>query len=284
MPGPVAIVTDSTAYLPAGAAERAGVTVVPLLVTIDGVTGEEGVDVSPAEVARALADRHRRVTTSRPSPAAFAAAYRAALDTGASGVLSLHLSRELSGTWESAALAAAECGGDRRVRVLDTRTVGMGLGFPALRAAEVAAAGGTLSDAYQAACATVERTATLFYVDTLEHLRRGGRIGAAVALFGTALSVKPLLRIDDGVVELQEKVRTPGRGLRRLAELSAQEAGDREVDVAVHHLAAADRARQLGELLRERLPGLRELVTAELGAAVGAHVGPGVLGVVIVVR
>jgi DegV family protein with EDD domain len=284
MPGPVAIVTDSTAYLPAGAAERAGVTVVPLLVTIDGVTGEEGVDVFPAEVAQVLADRHRRVVTSRPPPAAFAAAYRAALDAGAAGVLSLHLSRELSGTWQSAALAAAECGGDRRVRVLDTRTVGMGLGFPALRAAAVAAAGGTLTDAYQAACATVERTTTLFYVDTLEHLRRGGRIGAAAALVGTALSVKPLLRVDDGVVELHEKVRTPGRGLRRLAELSVQEAGDREVDVAVHHLGAADRARQLGELLRERLPGLHELVTAELGAAVGAHVGPGVLGVVIVVR
>ena len=283
MGGRVAVVTDSTAYLPDGLADRLGVTVVPLQVVLGGVSGSEGSEVSPADVAAALA-AWVPVSTSRPNPADFVAAYRAAFDSGASAVVSLHISGELSGTWESARLAAEECGGDALVRVVDSRSTAMGLGFPVLAAAQAARDGASLEEAYQAAVRCAERTTTLFYVDTLEHLRRGGRIGAAQALLGTALSVKPILHVADGRIVPLEKVRTASKGVARLEALAVQAAADGPVDVAVHHLATPARAATLTERLRARLTGLRELYASEVGAVVGAHVGPGLLGVVVVRR
>jgi DegV family protein with EDD domain len=283
MGGRVAVVTDSTAYLPDGVAERLGVAVVPLQVVLGGVAGAEGIEVTPVDVAAALS-RWVPVSTSRPNPADFVAAYRAALDSGASSVVSLHISSELSGTWDSARLAAAECGGESVIRVVDSRTTAMGLGFAVLAAAEAARDGAGLEEAYAAAVSSVAHTTTLFYVDTLEHLRRGGRIGAAQALLGTALSVRPILHVADGRIVPLEKVRTASKGVARLEALAVQAAGDGPVDVAVHHLAAPERAATLTERLRARLPGLRELYNSEVGAVVGAHVGPGLLGVVVVRR
>lgn len=282
MGGRVAVVTDSTAYLPDGLADRLGVRVVPLQVVLGGRSGAEGTEVTPAQVAAALAS-WVPVSTSRPTPADFAAVYRSALDGGASAVVSLHLSRELSGTWDSARLAATEVGTEL-VRVVDSRSAAMGLGFAVLAAAEAASAGASLEEVYAAAVSTAERTTTLFYVDTLEHLRRGGRIGAAQALLGTALSVKPILHVREGRIIPLEKVRTASKGVARLEALAMVAAGTGPADVAVHHLAAAERARVLTERLRSRLPGLRELYSSEIGAVVGAHVGPGVLGVVVVRR
>lgn len=283
MPARVAVVTDSTAYLPDGLADQFGVAVVPLQVTLGGVPGAEGSQVTPADVAAAL-ESWVPVTTSRPAPAEFAAAYRAALDGGADGVVSLHISSELSGTWDSARLAAEEFGGESVIRVVDSRSAAMGLGFAVLAAAETARRSGTLSEAYQAAVNTAERTTTLFYVDTLEHLRRGGRIGAAQALLGTALSVKPILNVRDGRILPLEKVRTASKAMARLEALAVAAAGDAGVDIAVHHLAAPDRAATLAARLRARLPQLGSLHVSEVGAVVGAHVGPGLLGVVVVRR
>jgi DegV family protein with EDD domain len=280
MGGPVVVVTDSTAYLPAGLADELSVRVVPLQVVLGGRSGAEGSEVTPDQVASALS-AWVPVSTSRPTPAQFAAVYREALAAGASAVVSLHLSRELSGTWDSARLAAAEVGADS-VRVVDSRSAAMGLGFAVLAAAEAAAAGGNAEDVYAAAVGTAERTTTLFYVDTLEHLRRGGRIGAAQALLGTALSVKPILHVHEGRIVPLEKVRTVSKGVARLEALAVEAAGDGKADVAVHHLAAAERAALLAERLRTRLPQVGRFYTSEVGAVVGAHVGPGVLGVVVV--
>jgi DegV family protein with EDD domain len=280
MAAAVAVVTDSTAYLSPQAVASSGVRVVPLQVVLGDRTGAEGTEVTPADVTATLLDRRLQVTTSRPTPADFAGVYAEAFAGGASGVLSVHLSRELSGTWESAALAAKEADGP--VRVLDSRSAAMGLGFAVMAAAGVAAAGGSLDEVYAAARDCVRRTSMLFYVDSLEYLRRGGRIGATVAILGTALSVKPILHLVDGGIVLREKVRTAGRGLTRLAELAAEAADGGPVDIAVHHLAAPDRAAELSDRLRARLAEVRRLTVVELGAAVGAHVGPGVLGVVVV--
>jgi DegV family protein with EDD domain len=280
MGGRVAVVTDSTAYLPDGLADRLSIRVVPLQVVLGGRSGAEGSEVTPAQVASALAS-WVPVSTSRPTPAQFASVYQDALDRGASEVVSLHLSRELSGTWDSARLAAAEVGSDR-VRVVDSRSAAMGLGFAVLAAAQAAAAGGSQEQVYEAAVGTAERTTTLFYVDTLEHLRRGGRIGAAQALLGTALSVKPILHVQEGRIVPLEKVRTVSKGIARLEALAVAAAGDGPADVAVHHLAAAERAALLAERLRARLPQAGQFYTSEVGAVVGAHVGPGVLGVVVV--
>jgi DegV family protein with EDD domain len=280
MGGRVAVVTDSTAYLPEGVADRLAVRVVPLQVVLGGRSGAEGKEVTPAEVAAALAS-WVPVSTSRPTPAEFAAVYRDALDGGAAAVVSLHLSRELSGTWDSARLAAAEVDRDR-VRVVDSRSAAMGLGFAVLAAARAATDGASPEEVYDAAVSTAERTTTLFYVDTLEHLRRGGRIGAAQALLGTALSMKPILHVREGRIVPLEKVRTVSKGVARLEALAVAAAGDGPADVAVQHLAAAERAGLLAERLRTRLPGIGQFYTSEIGAVVGAHVGPGVLGVVVV--
>jgi DegV family protein with EDD domain len=274
----VAIVADSTAYLPPEAMRRHGIISVPLTVVLGDRALEEGTEVSARSVAEAL-KRRRPVTTSRPSPAVFAETYRKAAGEGARGIVSLHLSAEFSGTYDAAVLAAKEA--PVPVRVVDTGMVAMALGFCALAAAEAAESGGGVDDAVAAARKRAEATSAYFYVDTLDYLRRGGRIGAAQALLGSALAVKPLLQLDGGRIELLEKVRTASRAIARLEEIVASRAAGAEVDVAVHHLDSADRAHQLAGRLRERLPGLRELHLSEVGAVIGAHTGPGLLGVVV---
>ncbi len=125
------------------------------------------------------------------------------------------------------------------------------------------------------------RVSAWFYVDTLEYLRRGGRIGAAAAMLGSAMSVKPLLHVVDGRLEPLERVRTASRAMARLEELVVEECGSREVDLAVQHLAAPERAEQLADRLKQRVPRIRQLVVGEVGAVVGAHVGPGMLAAAV---
>lgn len=281
MAGHVAIVTDSTAYLPSERVTRHDITVVPLQVIVGGSAKAEGVDIGPDEAAEAL-KAWRPVTTSRPTPAQFAQAYTAAAESGAQGVVSLHLAAELSGTVESARLAAAEA--PIPVQVVDTRSIGMGVGYPALTAAAAAEKGADAAAAAAAAERRARATRTLFYVDTLEHLRRGGRIGVAATLVGSALMVKPLLHIDGGRIAPLEKVRTTTRAMTRLEELAIECAGTQPVDVTVHHLAARARAEALAERLKERIPAAAEVVIGEVGAVIGAHVGPGMLAVVIAPR
>lgn len=277
--GPVAVVTDSTAYLPEDLISRYRIRVVPIHVVIGGVSGDEGVEVRPADVARALRDRRADVTTSRATPGDFSVAYQELFEAGAAAVVSVHMSGKLSGTLEAAQLAAADFAG--RVVVIDSASAGMGLGFPVLAGAEAAATGATVDEVRDAVTRTIARTTTYFYVDTLEYLRRGGRIGAAEALLGTALAVKPILHVSDGQVMLKEKVRTAGRALARLEELVVGAAGSGDVDISVHHLDCPQRAAALADRLRERLPRLRHLYNSEVGAAVGAHVGPGVIAAVV---
>ncbi|CAM5548567.1 DegV domain-containing protein [Streptomyces abikoensis] len=258
--------------------ERHSITAVPLTVVLGDEALEEGTEVSARCVAQALQKR-RPVTTSRPGPEVFAAAYRAAADAGAQGIVSLHLSSEFSGTYDAAVLAAREA--EVPVRVVDTGMVAMALGFCALAAAEAVEAGGTLDEAVAAAEKRAQGTAAFFYVDTLDYLRRGGRIGAAQALLGSALAVKPLLQLEGGRIELREKVRTASKAIARLEEIAVERAGAAPVDIAVHHLAAPDRAMDLADRLRDRLPALEELHVSEVGAVIGAHTGPGLLGVVV---
>jgi DegV family protein with EDD domain len=274
----VRVVTDSTAYLPDAVAAAADLRVVPLTVTVSGRDGREGLEVSSADVARALRERRVAVTTSRPAPTEFATAYRELFAAGATGIVSVHLSSRLSGTYESAELAAEQFGG--QVAVVDAGSAGMSVGFVALAASAAAQAGGDLAAVRAAAELAAKHLSTLFYVDTLEFLRRGGRIGAASALLGTALSVKPILHVVDGEVVLREKVRTSARALARLGDLVAEEAGDSDVDLAVQHLDAADRAQALYDLLLTRLGSrVRRSYVSEVGAVVAAHTGPGVIGV-----
>ncbi|WP_149548548.1 DegV family protein [Streptomyces marokkonensis] len=277
----VAIVTDSTAYLPARTMEWHRITAVPLIVVLGDRALEEGTEISTRSLAQALQKR-RPVTTSRPGPEVFAETYRRVAESGATGIVSLHLSAELSGTYDAAVVAAREA--PVPVRVVDTGMIAMALGFCALAAAETAEAGGTVDEAVTAAEKRAAATSAYFYVDTLDYLRRGGRIGAAQALLGSALAVKPLLQLAGGRIEPLEKVRTASKAIARLEEIAADRAGGAKVDVAVHHLAAHERAAALAERLRGRLPGLADLHVSEVGAVIGAHTGPGLLGVVVSAR
>ncbi|BFU46411.1 DegV family protein [Krasilnikovia sp. MM14-A1004] len=277
---PVSVVTDSTAYLPAELSGTYDLTVVPLTVVVNGHAGREGQEISPDDVARALGARRVAVSTSRPAPEQFLATYRELLDKGADGIVSVHLSAKLSGTYDAACLAAAEIG--PQVEVVDSGTTGMGLGFAALAAAAEAGRGGSLSEVRRAAVTHADHVAILFYVDTLEFLRRGGRIGAASALLGTALSVKPILHVVDGTIVVRDKVRTAGRALARLVDLAVDASGSGDVDIAVHHLGAPERAAALADAVSVRLGDrLQDCYVTEIGAVVAAHVGPGVAGVVV---
>jgi len=281
----VALVTDSTALLPREVAAEREIEVVPLQVVIGASSYDEGVhrEASSSTVAAALRE-WTPVSTSRPTPAVFQAIYERVRERGAEEVLSIHLSGDLSGTFESAQLAAREA--SLPVRAIDSRQLGMGTGFAVLTAADVLDGGGSAEEAAGAALARADSTTSLFYVDTLEYLRRGGRIGAAAAMFGSALAVKPLLEIVDGKIGPREKVRTASRALSRLEELAVAVAENRRVDVAVAHLANPDRAEVLAAHLRERLADQLggEIWVGEVGAVIGAHVGPGMVAVVVAPR
>lgn len=282
---PVAIVTDSTASLPAEVAAERGIVVVPLQVVIGAEVLDEGPDGATPELVAAALREWKPVSTSRPGPAALLEVYEQAAREGATEIVSVHLSGEMSGTFESAQLAARDA--SVRVVPVDTRQVGFATGFAALAAADVVAAGGSADEAADAARDRAAASSSLFYVDTLEYLRRGGRIGAAAALLGGALAVKPLLQIEDGRVASLERVRTSARALSRLEELAVQRAGETPADVCVAHLSNPDRAAQLTERLGERLAANlegREIWCGELGAVLGAHVGPGMIAVCVAPR
>ena len=278
----IVVVTDSTASLPPKVVAERGIVVVPLQVVIGADVLDEGAEgATPEMVAEALRE-FRPVSTSRPSPSVMLEVYERAAREGATAVVSIHLSGEMSGTFESAQLAAREA--SIPVTAVDTRQVGIATGYAVLAAADALDAGGSAEVAADAARTRADASSSLFYVHTLEYLRRGGRIGAAAALFGGALAVKPLLTIEDGVVATREKVRTAARALSRLEELAVLAADEQRVDVGVAHLASPDRAGQLTERLTERLADNlsgREVWCGELGAVLGAHVGPGMLAVCV---
>ncbi|CUR54200.1 conserved hypothetical protein; putative EDD domain [metagenome] len=278
----ITVVTDSTASLPDETARARGVLVVPLQVVIGAASYDEGsAEATPAKVAEALRT-WTPVSTSRPTPAAMLQTYRAAAAAGAEGIVSVHLSSEMSGTLESAQLAARDS--PVPVVVVDSRQVGFATGVAALEAADVIEAGGSAEEAADAARRRATGSTSLFYVDTLEYLRRGGRIGAAAAILGSALAVKPLLQIEDGRIASLEKVRTTTKALARLVELAVEAAGDSQVSIGVAHLANPERADALVAAVSQRLAANldgRPVQCAELGAVLGAHVGPGMVAVCV---
>lgn len=278
IPGHVAVITDSTSYLPPGWAAEWGIAVVPVQVIVAGRPYDETEDDQADAVAQALRD-WQPVTTSRPSPARFLEAFERARTAGAGGIVVATLSSSMSATHESAVLAAREC--DLDVEVIDTRSIAMGEGFAVIAGARAAAAGAPLAEVASVIRTTARDSSVFFYVDTLEYLRRGGRVSSARAAVGQALQVKPLLGVVEGRVERLEQVRTAGRALGRLADLAVEAAGAFErVNIAVQHLAAAERAHALADDLRGRLPQA-EVVECPVGGVVGAHVGPGMVAVVV---
>lgn len=278
----VALVTDSTASLSAETAREAHIDVVPLQVVIGAEVFTEGVDVTPQMVSEALAN-YVPVNTSRPTPAQFSAAYERAAEAGATEIVSVHLSLKMSGTFDSAVLAAKTS--PVPVTCVDSTQVGIATGFATLRAAAIRDQGGDAEACAEAARQAGEGSFTLFYVDTLEFLKRGGRVGTAAALIGSALAVKPLLTMNGGLISPLEKVRTSAKALARMESLLVEKsvAFDERFDVGVQHLASPTVAHAVAGHLAASL-GRESIEVREVGASIGAHVGPGMVGVCLTPR
>ncbi|HSO91378.1 MAG TPA: DegV family protein [Arthrobacter sp.] len=280
-----AVVTDSAAALPAdwvrAVSADGRLTVVPMPVMVGAEIYGEGEDDIAETIALALASG-RPVKTSRPSPGQFEQAYLAALGSGFESVVSLHISGELSGTVDSARLAAARVG--IPVEVLDSRTVGMAQGMGVQGAVAAAAGGAGAAAVRESAEHELARTKVYFYVPSLEQLRRGGRIGAAASLWGTVFSIKPILAVEDGKVVPLEKVRSAAKAIARLKEIVVADAAARppgQARLAVHHFGNPAEAEQLASQLAEEVPGCAPVQISALPAVLAAHAGLGVLAVIV---
>ncbi len=270
----VAIVTDSTADLPPVLAATRAISVVPLTLHFDGQSLLDGVDITPEEFYRRLPTATTHPTTSQPSPGRFAEVYAALLEDHES-VVSIHISEKLSGTVDSAR-QAADMTDPKRVRVIDSEVVSMSLGLITLVASALAAQDLDATAIESRVRAMRPQLHTYFSVATLEFLRRGGRIGRASALLGSVLQVKPVLCIRDGLVTPLERVRTFDRALNRVVELTREVNNGKGVCLIVGHADAQADAERVG---RELEPIADTLMIQPLGPVVGAHAGPGVVGV-----
>jgi DegV family protein with EDD domain len=277
--GGVAVVTDSTCDLPRDLVEQLGIRVVPLSVTFGDDTLISGISIGHEEFYARLRRTDRLPTTSQPAPAWFEEAYGDCIDDGLDAVVSLHVSSALSGTVELARHRAGKV--DIPVEVVDSRMVGGSLGLAVLAAHRVAEAGGTVEEVVAAAERVRDRSQSLLVVDTLDFLRRGGRLTGAQALVGNVLRVKPLLHLTEGRVEVRERTRTWTRAMDRIVDIVGELAAEGPVDVILAHAVAADRAAELWSRLEDRVEMAERLETL-IGPIVGTHVGPGAIGVAAV--
>ncbi len=271
----VRIVTDSASDLPVEVADGLGVAVVPLMVRFGDDELIDREELSTGEFWRRCGAATELPATAAPSPGRFEQAYRRLAGEGATGIVSIHLSGELSATAQSARTAAVAVAEDVPVEVVDSRSITMGLGLMVIDAAERARDGASLEDVAAGACDLAGRTRLLAALDTLEYLRRGGRIGAAAAAFGSLLAVKPLIAIVDGEVTSPGRQRTRTRALSHLVEVVANEPAVERLAVA--HAAVDDVDEFVGRL-REVHDG--KIIVGEIGPVIGAHAGPGTIGVI----
>jgi DegV family protein with EDD domain len=270
-----AIVTDSTAYVPDELAQALNITVVPVQVIVDGASFSEVSEISLVELFTAIR-AGAVVTTSRPAVEQFVSVYEDLTSRGVEHIISVHLSKELSGTYEAAVVASGRV--NVPVTVIDSRLIGMAFGYAVVSGAELAQ-----QDEHPDVIAAhiikrCERASITFCVDTLEFLQRGGRIGSVQARVGGALSVKPILAMKNGAVTSQDLVRTSTKAIARLVELSTKQG--KNAQLAVHHVLAEETAQMVADQLASVL-NVGEISVIAAGAVVGAHTGPGTVAVAI---
>ncbi len=272
----VRIVTDSTADLPPGAAHQLGVSVVPLSVIFGEQVYKEGIDITHDLFYDMLIRGRVHPTTSAPSVGDFLAVYEPLLNE-TDEIVSIHVSAKLSATYNNACQAAQHLA-DRgaRIEVIDSQLVSMGLGFLILRAARALQGGASVGDVRAVVERGIPHVHTIFVLDTLEYLRRGGRIGRARAFLGAVLRVKPLLSLRHGEVHPEERVRTKAHALERIFQIVTSQ--PRIQEAAVAYSTNAQEAEEMRRRLAAALPEVNIYVT-RLGPVIGVHGGPGVIGV-----
>ncbi len=276
----IAIVTDSTADLPANIYEENGIKVVPLHVHFEDKTYKEGVDLSSEEFYRKLASSKVMPRTSQPAPHEFETVYRQLMDESDS-IVSIHMSGKLSGTYQSASIAANTVGSGN-IHVIDSNFVSAGTGLLALEAVRLSKLNITVQEIVDRIEAIKTRLRLFFTVDTFEYMVKNGRIGKATAFLGTLLSIRPIMAIAGGEVEPIEKLRgSRDKALKRLVEVAADAMPKgRAIRGAVVHAVEPERGNELKQALEDILP-FEDLLTCSLGAVIGSHSGPGTLGVIL---
>ncbi|MFD7845151.1 DegV family protein [Nocardia sp. NPDC059764] len=273
----VVVVTDSSASLPAELAVDLGVLAVPLHVLVDDREMREGVDECEIDYGTS------QVTTSAASPGELRAVYERALElSDGDGVVAVHISRQLSGTWEAGRHAVRDMDAAHRIRLVDSLSAGLGTGLPVLAAARRARSGETLDVVYDSAVAAASRGRAFIVVNRTEQLRRGGRLTSAAAFFGSELVTKPILQMVDGRLELREKARTRSKAFTKLVAAAVDAAGEDGAAVAVQHLGAEDAASTIATQLQSLIPGIREVIISEFGPTLGVHLGVGAVGALVV--
>jgi DegV family protein with EDD domain len=275
----VAVVTDSTADLPPDLAEELGIRVVPMSVSFGDRAYISRITISDEEFYDRLARSPTLPTTAQPAPGWFEEAYADANDDGCETVVSIHVSDALSGTVALARTMAARA--PLPVHVVDSRQVGCALGLVVLAAHRAASTGASLQEVLAAADRAARQVRSYVAVDTLDFLKRGGRLTGAQALVGSVLRVKPILSVVEGRVELVDRARTWGRAIDRLSQLAAEAADGHPVRAAVCHALAAERAGRVWDALSEDV-WLYDRVESVIGPVVGTHTGPGTVAVAVV--
>jgi DegV family protein with EDD domain len=262
--------------MPPDLVQQYQIHVVPNVVNWGTKTYRDGVDITSTEFFQRRKTDPENPTTAVASIGEFRDVYAKAAES-ADAVLGLHLSAKLSGTYSAAEQARALLA-DKNIKVIDSNATAMALGFVVLAAARAVEAGGALDAAVAAAEATIPRVGLMFTVETLEYLRRGGRIGGAQAFLGGLLDMKPILELRDGRIEPVERVRSKKKALERLLDaVAAQNAGKSPIRLATIHAAAPEEAKALLELAKTRLNAV-EAILAEASPTVATHTGPGTVG------
>jgi len=273
-----AMVSDSTAGLPPDYVERHAISIVPLYIKMGDNLLREGIEINPLEFYEKLPHTNPLPTTSQPSVGDFMQVYQAAINRGASSIISVHLSAGISGTINSATLAAQQFPGIP-IEIIDTRCASASHYFTVQAGVSALEAGASLADAAARMRQVIEQQRTIFAVDTLEYLYKGGRIGGAAALLGSLLQMKPLLKFTDGKIDALERVRSSGKALVRMIEVLAEWVGTSEPQrVMVMEANCRERAEQTLEMLKSKLNiAYSEIML--LTPVLGAHAGPGTVGV-----
>ena len=271
----VAIVTDSTADLPPELVEELGVTIVPLQVIFGDEAYREGVEITTEEFYERLVKSRQLPTTSAPSVGDFQEVYERLLEE-VDSIVSIHIGAKLSGTIQAAQTARQSLAKPERIEIVDSQAVSVAIGFATMEAVEAARAGAKLAEVKAAAESAVQRAHVRFMLDTLEYVRRGGRIGRARAYMGTLLRVKPILSFREGEVYPEERVRTRARGLERMIQWAVRHQKVKRAVVA--HSTTLDEAESIRERLAMAFPSVK-VYLIRFGPVLGTHGGPGTIGV-----
>lgn len=278
----ITIITDSTAYIPEALCAQYHITMLPQILIWGDETFRDGVDIQPADFYQRLANASVMPTSSQISPGTFQDAFQQALDAGHE-VLAVLISQKLSGTLASATQARQAFPADAPIEIVDSHSTAMAMGFQALQAARAIEQGASLQEAHQIIERSRAHSGVIFTPETLEFLHRGGRIGGASRLLGTAFNIKPILDLNDGHIEPLEKVRTFKRAQQRLLEIVDERAQGAPIHIGVIHANVPDKAEALLAEIRQRLNVVEDMVVP-VSPVIGTHVGPGTVGITYLIE